>query len=103
MLAGDMFDRERVHRDVIKARIETLGPVKLRIGIFRHEAIEEQDFRCPIFLDADRAEANHAHIAHRRVALKLTIGENGADLGRLEADAWPRLDVAAKMAGEAGV
>lgn len=103
MLPGDLFEREHIHRDVIETRIEALGPVKSGIGIFCHEAIEEQYLRHPVLLDADLPEPNHAQIAHRRIALELAIGENGADLGRLEADARPRLDVAAKMPGRAGV
>src|SRR5271167_521194 len=99
MLSGDLLDRQRIHRDVVEPRIEALGSVKVWVGVFRHQAIEELYFRRPIILDANCAKTNNASIAHRRVALELAVGKDRTHFGRFETDARPRHDVVAEMSG----
>src|SRR5262249_57953962 len=70
-LSAEALDRDRVQRDLVDARIETLGalaPPPLRV--LRHERVEEALPRRQLLDDPDAPEGAHARVGYARVAFE---------------------------------
>src|SRR5580658_4747694 len=75
-LAGHAFERDGVDRDIAEARIETLGPLPGRIGVFSEKAIKKPRLCAGIAEKIDPPKADDAGIAGRGVAFESPIGKD---------------------------